>query len=129
MLIYWLRRLWDWGRYDVALSLRGSDPHTRLVGKHLNTMLRRTGLRVFFYEDKEHLIRLIGTNIPENLPKIYGQKAHQVILIGSANYGGGYTSFEWEAILARRKRSDEEFLIPFSTVPKSELPHDCCGTP
>ena len=120
-----LRNLAD-GPYDVAVSVRATDPGTLEAAEELTARLQRQGLKVYFYRDQEQVEETLGHPLHERLLDIYYNKARQVVVIGSENYGTeGTTRLEWETIRRRMTESpSESFLIPVSTVPVELLPRD-----
>src|SRR5215469_16742853 len=70
-------------RWDVALSFAGTE--REYVGK-VAQALKARGIRCFY--DADEKVRLWGTHLAEELPRIYTRESAAVVVFISADYAG-----------------------------------------
>ena len=70
-------------RWDVALSFAGTE--REYVGQ-VAQALKARGIRCFYDADEQ--VRLWGTHLAEELPRIYAREAAAVVVFVSADYAG-----------------------------------------
>jgi hypothetical protein len=70
-------------RWDVALSFAGTEPD--YVGQ-VAAALKVRGVRCFYDADEQ--VRLWGTHLAEELPRIYAEESAAVVVFISADYAG-----------------------------------------
>src|SRR5580704_17842789 len=84
-------------RWDVALSFAGGQRD--YVGQ-VAAALKARGVRCFYDADEQ--VRLWGTHLAEELPRIYAEESAAVVVFVSAEYAGQpWTRLERRAALAR----------------------------
>jgi len=96
-------------RWDVALSFAGAQRD--YVGQVADALKAR-GVCCFYDADKQ--VRLWGTHLAEELPRIYARETAAVVVFISADYAGrDWTRLERRAALARRFAAlpSQQFLI------------------
>ena len=103
-------------RWDVALSFAGAQ--REYVGQ-VAAALKARGLRCFYDADEQ--VRLWGTHLAEELPRIYGQESAAVVVFISAEYAGEWTRLERRAALARAVTEAGVCVLP-ARFDDSELP-------
>ena len=105
-------RLWD-----VALSFAGAQRN--YVGQ-VAAALKAREVRCFYDEDEQ--VRLWGTHLAEELPRIYAQESAAVVVFISADYAGpGWGRVERRAALARAVAEAGVYVLP-ARFDDSELP-------
>ena len=104
-------------RWDVALSFAGAQRD--YVGQ-VAAALKARGLHCFYDEDEQ--VRLWGTHLAEELPRIYAQESAAVVVFISADYADGdWTRLERRAALARAVAEAGVYVLP-ARFDDSELP-------
>ena len=104
-------------QWDVALSFAGAQRD--YVGQ-VAAALKARGLRCFYDEDEQ--VRLWGTHLAEELPRIYAQESAAVVVFISADYAGpGWTRLERRAALARAVAEAGVYVLP-ARFDDSQLP-------
>ena len=101
-------------RWDVALSFAGTEPD--YVGQ-VAAALKVRGVRCFYDADEQ--VRLWGTHLAEELPRIYAEESAAVVVFISADYAGG--RLERRAALARAVAEAGVYVLP-ARFDDSELP-------
>jgi hypothetical protein len=104
-------------RWDVALSFAGAQRHyVEQVAKALKTR----GVRCFYDDDEQ--VRLWGTHLAEELPRIYARESTAVVVFVSADYAGqGWTRLERRAAFSRAVAEAGVYVLP-ARFDDSELP-------
>jgi hypothetical protein len=101
----------------VALSFAGAQRD--YVGQVAATLKAR-GVRCFFDADEQ--VRLWGTHLAEELPRIYAEESAAVVVFISAEYAGReWTRLERRAALARAVAEAGVYVLP-ARFDDSELP-------
>ena len=101
----------------MALSFAGAQRD--YVGQ-VAAALKARGLRCFYDEDEQ--VRLWGTHLAEELPRIYAQESAAVVVFISADYAGpGWTRLERRAALARAVAEAGVYVLP-ARFDDSQLP-------
>ena len=104
-------------RWDVALSFAGAQRD--YVGQ-VAAALKARGVRCFYDEDEQ--VRLWGTHLAEELPRIYAEESAAVVVFISADYAGrDWTRLERRAALARAVAEAGVYVLP-ARFDDSELP-------
>ena len=104
-------------RWDVALSFAGAQRD--YVGQ-VARALKERGVSCFY--DADELVRLWGTHLAEELPKIYTQESATVVIFVSADYAAGdWTQLERRATFSRAVTEAGVFVLP-ARFDDSELP-------
>ena len=104
-------------RWDVALSFAGAQRD--YVGQ-VAAALKARGVRCFYDEDEQ--VRLWGTHLAEELPRIYAQESAAVVVFISAEYAAAdWTRLERRAALARAVAEAGVYVLP-ARFDDSELP-------
>ena len=104
-------------RWDVALSFAGAQRD--YVGQ-VAAALQARGVRCFYDADEQ--VRLWGTHLAEELPRIYAQESAAVVVFISAEYAGGeWTRLERRAALARAVAEAGVYVLP-ARFDDSQLP-------
>ena len=104
-------------RWDVALSFAGAQRD--YVGQ-VAAALKARGLRCFYDADEQ--VRLWGTHLAEELPRIYAEESAAVVVFISAEYADGeWTQLERRAALARAVAEAGVYVLP-ARFDDSELP-------
>jgi thioredoxin-like negative regulator of GroEL len=107
-------RRWRW---DVALSFAGTE---RAYVGQVAAALKARGVRCFYDEDEQ--VRLWGTYLAEELPRIYAQESAAVVVFVSAGYAGrDWTRLERRAAFSRAVAEAGVFVLP-ARFDDSELP-------
>ena len=113
---------WDRGarserRWDVALSFAGAQ--RSYVGQ-VAEELKARGIRCFY--DADELVRLWGTHLAEELPRIYAHESAAVVVFVSADYAGrDWTRLERRAAFSRAVAEAGVYVLP-ARFDDSELP-------
>ena len=104
-------------RWDVALSFAGAQRD--YVGQ-VAVLLKARGVRCFYDADKQ--VRLWGTHLAEELPRIYERESVVVVVFVSADYAeGDWTRLERRAAFSRAVRKAGVYVLP-ARFDDSELP-------
>jgi len=104
-------------RWDVALSFAGAQRD--YVGQ-VAAALKAQGVRCFY--DKDEQVRLWGTYMAEELPRIYARESAAVVVFISAEYAGrDWTRLERRAAFSRQVAEAGVFVLP-ARFDDSELP-------
>ena len=104
-------------RWDVALSFAGAQRD--YVGQ-VAAALKARGVRCFYDADEQ--VRLWGTHLAEELPRIYAQESAAVVVFISADYAGGdWTRLERRAAFSRAVAEAGVYVLP-ARFDDSELP-------
>ncbi len=105
-------RLWD-----VALSFAGAQ--RGYVGQ-VAAALKERGLRCFYDADEQ--VRLWGTHLAEELPRIYAEESAAVVVFISADHASGeWTRLERRAALVRAVAEAGVYVLP-ARFDDSKLP-------
>ena len=89
-------------RWDVALSFAGAQ---RDYVSQVAQALKVRGVRCFYDADEQ--VRLWGTYLAEELPRIYAQESAAVVVFVSADYAeGDWTRLERRAAFSRAVREE-----------------------
>jgi hypothetical protein len=105
------------GRWDVALSFAGTQ---RDYVAQVAAALRARGVRAFYDADEQ--VRLWGTHLAEELPRIYAQESAAVVVFVSADYAqGDWTRLERRAAFSRAVTEAGVYVLP-ARFGDSELP-------
>lgn len=96
--------------FDVSISFGGPD---RPVAQRVRDRLVRSGLRVFFDEDRQH--ELLGEDLAVLLQQVYFERSRFAVAILSpafleSTWAGNW---EWRAILARMNQQKQGYLLPY----------------
>jgi hypothetical protein len=109
--------IWPGRRWDVALSFAGQQRD--YVGQ-VAEALKARGVRCFYDADKQ--VRLWGTHLAEELPRIYARESAAVIVFISADYAAGdWTRLERRAAFSRAVAQAGAYVLP-ARFDDSELP-------
>ena len=104
-------------RWDVALSFAGTE--REYVGQ-VAQALKARGIRCFY--DADEKVRLWGTHLAEELPRIYAREAAAVVVFVSADYAGrDWTRLERRAAFSRAVIEAGVYVLP-ARFDDSELP-------
>jgi hypothetical protein len=104
-------------RWDVALSFAGAQRD--YVGQ-VAAALKKQGVRCFYDDDEQ--VRLWGTHLAEELPRIYAQESAVVVVFISADYAGrDWTRLERRAAFSRAVTEAGVYVLP-ARFDDSELP-------
>ena len=104
-------------RWDVALSFAGAQRD--YVGQ-VAAALKARGVRCFYDADEQ--IRLWGTYLAEELPRIYARESAAVVVFVSADYAGrDWTRLERRAAFSRAVAEAGVYVLP-ARFDDSELP-------
>ncbi len=104
-------------RWDVALSFAGAQ--REYVGQ-VAAALKARGVRCFYDADRQ--VRLWGTNLAEELPRVYERESAVVVVFVSADYAeGDWTRLERRAAFSRAVREAGVYVLP-ARFDDSELP-------
>jgi hypothetical protein len=104
-------------RWDVALSFAGPQ---RDYVEQVARALKARGVRCFY--DADELVRLWGTHLTEELPRIYASEATAVVVFISADYAeGDWTRLERRAAFSRAVAEAGAYVLP-ARFDDSELP-------
>ncbi len=105
-------------RWDVALSFAGAQ---RVYVGQVAGVLKARGVRCFYDADRQ--VRLWGTHLAEELPRIYEcESAVVVVVFVSADYAeGGWTRLERRAAFSRAVHEAGAYVLP-ARFDDSELP-------
>jgi hypothetical protein len=104
-------------RWDVALSFAGTE--REYVGQ-VAQALKARGIRCFYDADEQ--VRLWGTYLAEELPRIYTREAAAVVVFVSADYAGrDWTRLERRAAFSRAVIEAGVYVLP-ARFDDSELP-------
>ena len=95
-------------RWDVALSFAGAQ--REYVGR-VAAALKARGVRCFYDADEQ--VRLWGTHLAEELPRIYARESAAVVVFISADYAGrDWTRLERRAAFSRAVTEAGVFVLP-----------------
>ena len=101
----------------MALSFAGAQRD--YVGQ-VAAALKARGVRCFYDADEQ--VRLWGTHLAEELPRIYAEESAAVVVFISAEYAGrDWTRLERRAALARAVAEAGVYVLP-ARFDDSELP-------
>ena len=104
-------------RWDVALSFAGEQRD--YVGQ-VAAALKARGVRCFYDADEQ--VRLWGTHLAEELPRIYAEESAAVVVFISADYAGReWTRLERRAAFSRAVAEAGVYVLP-ARFDDSELP-------
>ena len=104
-------------RWDVALSFAGAQRD--YVGQ-VAQALKARGVRCFY--DADELVRLWGTHLAEELPRIYAREsALVVVFVSAASAAGDWTQLEQRAAFSRAVADAGVSVLP-ARFDDSELP-------
>ena len=104
-------------RWDVALSFAGAQRD--YVGQ-VAQALKARGVRCFYDADEQ--VRLWGTHLAEELPRIYARESAAVVVFVSADYAGrDWTRLERRAAFSRAVTEAGVYVLP-ARFDDSELP-------
>jgi hypothetical protein len=104
-------------RWDVALSFAGAQ---RDYVEQVAQALKAHGVRCFYDADRQ--VRLWGTHLAEELPRIYEHESAAVVVFISADYAGGdWTRLERRAAFSQAVRKAGVYVLP-ARFDDSELP-------
>jgi hypothetical protein len=104
-------------RWDVALSFAGAQ---RDYVEKVAQALKARGVRCFYDADEQ--VRLWGTHVAEELPRIYLQESAAVVVFISADYAGrDWTRLERRAAFSRAVAEAGAYVLP-ARFDDSELP-------
>ena len=104
-------------RWDVALSFAGAQRD--YVGQ-VASALKARGVRCFYDADEQ--VRLWGTHLAEELPRIYARESAAVVVFVSADYAGrDWTRLERRAAFSRAVAEAGVYVLP-ARFDDSELP-------
>ena len=104
-------------RWDVALSFAGAQRD--YVGR-VAAALKARGVRCFYDSDEQ--VRLWGTHLAEELPRIYARESAAVVVFVSADYAGrDWTRLERRAAFSRAVAEAGVCVLP-ARFDDSELP-------
>ena len=108
------RRGWRW---DVALSFAGTE---RTYVEQVATALKAKAVRCFYDADEQ--VRLWGTHLTEELPRIYARETAVVVVFVSADYAErDWTRLERRAAFGRAVSEAGVYVLP-ARFDDSELP-------
>src|ERR1700722_2003088 len=95
-------------RWDVALSFAGAQ---REYVAHVAAALKARGVRCFYDADEQ--VRLWGTHLAEELPRIYARQAAAVVVFVSADYAAGdWTRLERRAAFSQAVAQAGVYVLP-----------------
>ena len=104
-------------RWDVALSFAGAQRD--YVGQ-VAQALKARGVRCFYDADEQ--VRLWGTHLAEELPRIYARESAAVVVFVSADYAGrDWTRLERRAAFSQAVIEAGVYVLP-ARFDDSELP-------
>ena len=104
-------------RWDVALSFAGAQRD--YVGQ-VAAALKARGVRCFYDADEQ--VRLWGTHLAEELPRIYARESAAVVVFVSADYAGQpWTRLERRAAFSQAVIEAGVYVLP-ARFDDSELP-------
>jgi thioredoxin-like negative regulator of GroEL len=104
-------------RWDVALSFAGAQ---RDYVRQVAQALKAQGLRCFYDADEQ--VRLWGTHLTEELPRIYARESAAVVVFISADYAGrDWTRLERRAAFSQAVIEAGVYVLP-ARFDDSELP-------
>ena len=104
-------------RWDVALSFAGAQ---RDYIDQVAQALKARGIRCF--HDADEKVRLWGTHLAEELPRIYARESAVVVVFLSADYAGrDWTRLERRAAFSRAVAEAGVYVLP-ARFDDSELP-------
>ena len=104
-------------RWDVALSFAGAQ---RDYVEQVAAALKARGVCCFYDADRQ--VRLWGTHLGEELPRIYERESAVVVVFVSADYAAGdWTRLERRAAFSRAVRNAGVYVLP-ARFDDSELP-------
>ena len=104
-------------RWDVALSFAAAQ---RKYAGQVAAVLKARGVRCFY--DADEKVRLWGTHLAEELPRIYAREAAAVVVFVSADYAeGNWTRLERRATFSRAVIEAGVYMLP-ARFDDSELP-------
>ena len=104
-------------RWDVALSFAGTQRD--YVGQVAGA-LKAGGVRCFY--DADDQVRLWGTHLAEELPRIYAEESAAVVVFVSADYAGqDWTRLERRAAFSQAVKEAGVYVLP-ARFDDSELP-------
>ena len=104
-------------RWDVALSFAGAQRD--YVGQ-VAQALKARGVRCFYDADEQ--VRLWGTHLAEELPRIYARESAAVVVFVSADYAGQpWTRLERRAAFSQAVIEAGVYVLP-ARFDDSELP-------
>ena len=104
-------------RWDVALSFAGAQRD--YVGQ-VAAALKARGVRCFYDADRQ--VRLWGTHLAEELPRIYARESAVVVVFVSADYAeGDWTRLERRAAFSQAIHEAGVYVLP-ARFDDSELP-------
>ena len=107
-------------QWDVALSFAGAQRD--YVGQ-VAAALKARGVRCFYDADEQ--VRLWGTHLAEELPKIYARESAAVVVFISADYAeGDWTRLERRAAFSHAVAEAGVYVMP-ARFDDSELPGYC----
>lgn len=94
--------------YEVALSFAGEQ---REYVREVNNALKALGVKTFY--DNDHLVDLWGKNHTEELPRIFAQDSHVVVMFISEQYvDKQWPRHEHRAILTEQTQRNGAYLLP-----------------
>jgi TIR domain len=95
-------------RWDVALSFAGAQ---RDYVRQVAATLKARGVRCFYDADEQ--VRLWGTHLAEELPRIYARESAAVVVFISADYAGrDWTRLERRAAFSRAVTEAGVYVLP-----------------
>ena len=95
-------------RWDVALSYAGAQ---RDYARQVAAALKARGVRCFYDADEQ--VRLWGTYLAEELPRIYAEESAAVVVFISADYAAGdWTRLEHRAAFSRAVTQAGVYVLP-----------------
>ena len=95
-------------RWDVALSFAGAQ---RDYVEQVARALKARCVRCFYDADEQ--VRLWGTHLAEELPRIYARESAAVVVFVSADYAGqDWTRLECRAAFSRAVREAGVYVLP-----------------
>jgi TIR domain len=104
-------------RWDVALSFAGAQ---RDYVAQVAAVLKARGVRCFYDADEQ--VRLWGTHLAEELPRIYARESAVVVVFVSADYAeGNWTRLECRVAFSRAVLESGAYVLP-ARFDDSELP-------
>ena len=104
-------------RWDVALSFAGAQ---RDYVEQVAEALKARGKHCFYDADEQ--VRLWGTHLAEELPRIYARESAAVLVFVSADYAAGdWTRLECRAAFSRAVAEAGVYVLP-ARFDDSELP-------
>jgi hypothetical protein len=104
-------------QWDVALSFAGAQRD--YVGQ-VAAALKAQGVRCFYDADEQ--VRLWGTHLTEELPRIYARETAAVVLFVSTDYAGrDWTRLERRAAFSQAVADAGVYMLP-ARFDDSELP-------